>query len=126
MRPVPFNLQDASANAMYSSYYEEQSGHGVAIYHGHPSQAGRGVGSFFKRVGRVVGPLARKIGGSLLKAGIGFAGDVASGRDLKDSAKKRALALGSQAFGDVREAIFGNKKRKKTSNQRPNMKSILN
>lgn len=74
-----------NSNDPYLAYYRNQQlGHGIAsVYRGAPYQRGYGIGSFLGGLFRTVAPIlksgASTVGEQLLKSGVGFLGDIASG-----------------------------------------------
>ena len=76
-------------------------------------QYGRGFGSLFKSMGRMVTPLigkaVRYAGKTGLETGIGLLSDVWSGENVKTAAKRRASA----AFQQAKQDTLGEVKRRR-------------
>ena len=72
-------------------------------------QYGRGFGSLFKSVARVVTPLASKVlrytAKRGLETGIGLLSDVLSGENVKTAAKRRASEAFQQTKQEALEAV---------------------
>ena len=85
---------------------------GITVFRGSPIphvQYGRGFGSLFKRMGRMVTPLigkaVRYAGKTGLETGIGLLSDVLSGENVKTAAKRRASAAFQQTKKDALEEV---------------------
>ena len=85
---------------------------GISVFRGSPIphvQYGRGFGSLFKSVARVVTPLASKALRYTAKRGletrIGLLSDVLSGENVKTAAKRRASEAFQQTKQDALEAV---------------------
>ena len=85
---------------------------GISVFRGSPIphvQYGRGFGSLFKSVARVVTPLASKAlrytAKRGLETGIGLLSDVLSGENVKTAAKRRASEAFQQTKQDALEAV---------------------
>ena len=85
---------------------------GISVFRGSPIphvQYGRGCGSLFKSVARVVTPLASKAlrytAKRGLETGIGLLSDVLSGENVKTAAKRRASEAFQQTKQDALEAV---------------------
>lgn len=86
-------------NNPYVSYYlEQQQGRGMPVFRGSPwqmgyGQMGYGLGGLFRNVARAMMPMvksgAKTLGKLALNAGANVLGDIASGRNLKESVKSR-------------------------------------
>lgn len=89
-------------NKAYEDYYLSQVGNGMPYYTGVQYQRGNGIGSIFASIGRAVLPLlksgAKTVGKEVLKSGAQFASDVASGKNVKQAALRRAKETGSNLF----------------------------
>ena len=85
---------------------------GISVFRGSPIphvQYGRGFGSLFKSVARVVTPLASKAlrytAKRGLETGIGVLSDVLSGENVKTAAKRRASEAFQQTKQDALKAV---------------------
>ena len=83
----------AASSQLYDDYYRRQSGGEIPVFIGRRYQRGHGIGSLlgglFRRfVMPFVRDNAKKVGANLLRTGMNIAGDVMSGRNLKESAKE--------------------------------------
>ena len=85
---------------------------GITVFRGSPIphvQYGRGFGSLFKSMGRMVTPLigkaVRYAGKTGLETGIGLLSDVLSGENVKTAAKRRASEAFQQTKQDALEAV---------------------
>ena len=80
--------------ASHANYYDQQAGHGLPVFAGASFQRGHGLGSLFGGLVRMAMPLlktgAKRLGKEALKAGVGVAGDVLSGQNVKTSMKRHA------------------------------------
>ena len=85
---------------IYDDYYLRQAGHGMPIFVGGRYQRGRGLGNILGGLARMVVPVLKRSGKTLLKeglrTGIDILGDVTSGRNIKSSAKRRIKQTGSR------------------------------
>ena len=83
---------DASRD-LYEKYYLEQSGNGMNVFSGSRGQRGHGLGSMLSGIFRSVVPILQRglntFGKHALKTGIDIVSDVAEGRGVKESAKRR-------------------------------------
>ena len=84
---------DASRD-MYEDYYTNQSGHGMPVFAGARYQRGHGLGSILSGLfRRIIIPFfranGRTIASKAIKTGLEVADDVAQGKSLKESAKRR-------------------------------------
>ena len=93
---------------------------GITVFRGSPIphvQYGRGFGSLFKSMGRMVTPLTGKAvryaGKTGLETGIGLLSDVLSGENVKTAAKRRASAAFQQAKQDALEEVKSTVKRRR-------------
>lgn len=101
---------------LYKSYYlkQAQSGGGnLPAFHGARIQRGYGIGSFLKGLFRSAVPFikdgAKAVGKTALATGLNIANDVMTGRDMKSSARTRALeaknSLKNKAFVTARNIL---------------------
>ena len=85
---------------VYDDYYLRQAGHGMPIFVGGRYQRGRGLGNILGGLARMVVPVLKRGGKTLLKeglrTGIDILGDVTSGRSIKSSAQRRIKQTGSR------------------------------
>ena len=100
----------------YDDYYLSQvGGSGIPVFRGGKNLYGGGI---FSGLFKAVAPLLRSGGKSLIKkgaeTGMKIVGDVLSGQNLKQAAKKRSIAAGRELF---HQAIGGAKKRIKLASQ---------
>ncbi|KXJ07521.1 hypothetical protein AC249_AIPGENE8474 [Exaiptasia diaphana] len=97
---------------LFKSYYLKQAQHGgnLPAFHGARFQRGYGIGTFLKGLFRSAVPFikdgAKATGKTALSTGLNIASDVMSGRDMKSSARTRALqaknSLKSKAMNTAR------------------------
>ena len=84
----------------YEDYYLHQAGTGLSVFAGNRTQAGHGLGNILGGLARMVIPIIRKGGKSILKegirAGVDVLGDISQGQDIKSSLKRRAKESGSR------------------------------
>ena len=82
----------------YHDYYLHQAGKGYPVYAGRRYQRGDGLGSIFGGLIRAAAPLlkrgAKTLGRQALKTGLNIVGDVAEGKNFKQSAKSRLKSTG--------------------------------
>ena len=87
-----------SRNSFEDYYLQQARGGGLPVYIG-GSQRGNGIGGILSGLARMVVPVLKKGGKSILKetlrTSVDILGDVVSGSNLKTSAKRR-LAQGGQ------------------------------
>jgi hypothetical protein len=97
---------------LYEEHYCNQSGHGLPIFIGGRSQRGRGLGSFFSGIGRMVMPWLKTGGKALLREGMGtgiqVARDALAGRDAGESFKEHAKAAGQRLLEGAADHLGGN------------------
>ena len=83
----------------YQNYYLNQVGHGLPYFNGARYQQGYGSGNIFGSIVKTVLPLVKSgskaIGKQVFCSGVGFASDVLSGKNAKQSAIDRVKAAGS-------------------------------
>lgn len=81
-----------SSRRMYEDYYGRQTGGEVPVFVGARRQRGHGLGSVLGGLFRSVVPFIKRnigtIGKTLARTGMTIAGDVMSGRKLKESVKE--------------------------------------
>ena len=95
----------------FEQYYIQQarqSGNGFPIFIG--SQRGNGLGGILSGLARMVVPVLKRGGKSLLKetlrTGVGILDDVASGKNLKTSAQKRFKQGGTRLLHQAADSII--------------------
>ena len=85
-----------------------QVGHGDG-FQGLAYQRGHGLGSIFKGLFRLLVPIGKKVlktvGKEALSAGANIAGDLAEGRNFKDSFKENARIVGKNLLAKGSEAL---------------------
>ena len=85
---------------IYEDYYMQQAGNGIPIFVGNRFQRGHGIGNIIGGLTRMITPLLKRGGKTLLKeglrTGVDILGDVVGGKDIKSSAKKRFKQSGSR------------------------------
>jgi len=101
---------------MFKSYYVHQAQHGggtLPAFHGARIQRGYGIGSFLGGLLRSAVPFlkegAKAIGKTALRTGLNIASDVMEGKELKSSARSRAIEaknnLQNKALDAARNAL---------------------
>ena len=84
----------------YEEYYLRQAGSGIPVVIGNRHQRGHGIGNILGGLARMVVPILKRGGQTLLKegvrAGVDILGDVVSGGNIKESAKRRAKQTGKR------------------------------
>ena len=112
-------LRVIAPKGSHTSYRQFERG-GITVFRGCPIphvQYGRGFGSLFKSMGRMVTPLigktVRYAGKMGLERGIGLLSDVLSGENVKTAAKRRASAAFQQAKQDALEEVKSTVKRRR-------------
>lgn len=97
-----------SRNA-FEEYYKRQAGNGLPVFIGGKSQRGNGLGGLLSGLARMVVPVLKRGGKSILKetlrTGVGMLGDVAAGESLKSSAKKRLRQGGARLLNQASRKI---------------------
>lgn len=82
-------------NALFENYYLQQAGNGLPAFAGVRYQRGHGLGNIFRGLSRMAKPLlvkgAKTLGKQLLNTGSRVIADVATGKNFKQSLKRRAL-----------------------------------
>ncbi len=93
---IQFNPQ---TEAFWRGHYTQKGG-AIQPFQGFPDQRGSGLGSVFHSLLRAVLPVAksagRAIGKQALRSGVGFAGDILEGANVKEAAIKRARSGGAR------------------------------
>lgn len=114
---VPFNPADTAK--FYEQYYTKQVGDGLSVYSGRTIMDGDGLGSIFSGIARAVGPalkgFAKSAAKSVGRQALNVVGDVASGRNFRDSAMAGLHGLGEDVLGDVVETVTRGGKRKRSA-----------
>ena len=95
-------------NRRYEDYYLRQVGGALPVFAGARGQRGHGLGSLFGGLLRSAAPLIKRgaiaLGKRTLRTGLHVADDVLSGQNVKKSAKRRAIEVGS----DFLSKLLGN------------------
>ena len=107
----------------YEDYYLHQAGTGLSVFAGNRTQAGHGLGNILGGLARMVIPIIRKGGKSVLKegirAGVDVLGDISQGENIKSSLKRRAQESGSRIVNKAARTIL-----KSSPPGQPNRKPI--
>ncbi len=110
---VQFNPQ---SDAFWRGHFAQRGGV-ISSFQGFPYQRGAGLGSVFRSLLRAILPIAKTagkaIGKQALRSGMGFAGDVLEGANVKESAIRHAKSGGAQLLHKVRKKLKGPKKGQK-------------
>lgn len=98
---------------LYEDFYCNQAGHGMPVFiGGGRNQRGRGLGSFFGGLGRMILPMLKTGGKALLREGVGtglqLAQDALAGRNLSESFKEHGKAAGQRLLQGAVSHIIGN------------------
>lgn len=92
--------------SMIENYYKQQVGNGLPAFVGRKYQRGHGIGNMLSGLMKSAIPLLKKSGKSvgkhLLSAGMNIATDVLSGKNIKESSKKRLKAGGRNAIRELK------------------------
>ena len=130
-------------NPYFPTSFGQYGRGGITVFRGSPIphvQYGRGFGSLFKSMGRMVTPLigkaVRYAGKTGLETGIGLLSDELSGKNVKTAAKRRASAAFQQAKLDALEEVkrrrgpsttttSGKKRRKRKGEQKGRRRPIF-
>jgi hypothetical protein len=87
--------------ADYSSYYCNQAGNGLPVFHGVRYQRGHGFfGRMFQRFGM---PLLKYIGKQALQTGVNIGSDVLEGKTVRDSTRQNLVSTGRTVAKDAVE-----------------------
>ena len=93
----------------FEDYYLRQAGSGLSVYTGHRFQQGSGLGNILGGLARMVIPVLKRTGKSLLReglrTGVDVLGDVVDGSDIKDSLKKRVRSSGSRVLRKTAKSL---------------------
>lgn len=93
----------------YDEYYLQQAGHGMPVFIGGRYQRGRGIGNILGGLARMVVPILKRGGRTLLKEGLrtgmDIIGDVAAGRNIKASAKSRSKQSVNRLMNQARDTL---------------------
>ena len=88
------------ARNVYDDYYLRQAGDGMPVFIGGLHQRGRGLGNILGGLARMVVPILKRGGKTLLKEGVrtgmNILSDVASGTNIKASARRRVGQSGNR------------------------------
>lgn len=94
---------------LYEQYYCQQAGHGLPTFVGVPNYRGKGIGSLLAGLGRMVMPLLKSGGKTLLKEGLrsgaDIARDVLGGQTVKTAFKRRANESGQRLLQRVVDGL---------------------
>lgn len=74
----------------FENYYLTQAGNGLPVFQGSRGQRGHGIGSVLGGLFRSALPVLKRIGGQLVRSGMGVASDSLEGQSFAESARKRA------------------------------------
>ena len=93
-------------HAFYSKYYGLQTGSGLQVYRGRKvvAQRGEGIASVLASIAKKALPYAKTVGGRLLSEAGNFAGDLLSGENFAESAKRRLVSAGKGIVADFSKA----------------------
>lgn len=95
VRRVPYHCDRKT----YEDYFQAQAGHGIPVFAGGRFR-GSGIGSFLSGIGRVIFPMLKAGGKSILKegakTGLQIARDVAHGESMKTAVATRAKEAGKR------------------------------
>lgn len=121
---VTFNPMDTAK--FYEQYYVNQVGDGLSVYSGRTIMDGDGLGSIFSGIARAVGPTLKGFAKSAVKSvgrqAVNVVKDLASGRNLKDSAMNGLYGLGTDVADELVEVIDSGVKRKRATPKRKKSK----
>ncbi len=110
---IQFNPQ---TEAFWRGHYTQKGG-AIKPFQGFPYQRGSGLGSIFRSLLRAVLPVAKSagkaIGKQALRSGIGFAGDVLEGANVKEAAVNRVRSGGARLMKQGEKKLKGGGKRQK-------------
>ncbi len=92
----------------YEDHYMKQAyGGGLPVFIG--GQRGRGIGGIFNGLARMIIPVLKRTGKTVLKeglrSGVDVLGDIVSGRNVKSSFKKRAKQAGTRLVDQSMRSI---------------------
>ena len=131
MSPINFKryveFKPGASHMSYKSYYSNQSGSGVAGFHGQQFQSvqvGSGFGSVLKSIFL---PILKYLGPKILSTGADVAKDAISGENIVQSLKRRGKEAAQTIAGDAAEratrfALMGKGKRRRTRRKTTNRK----
>ena len=106
----------------FEDYYLQQAGSGLPVFIGSRFQTGHGIGNLLGGLARIMVPVLRRGGKTLLReglrTGVDVLGDVSRGGSLKSSLKKRAKQTGTRLANKAVNSLTAppgrpNKKRKR-------------
>ena len=105
------------------SYYLNQSGGGLPVFHGSTRQRGYGIGGIFSNLFRTIAPalknVAKTAGKQLVKTGANFVTDVIDGKSLKKAALTNLSSGGQELISSLSSKLSSRKRggvKRKTSN----------
>ena len=111
---------DGGINPQYSTYYTQQSGGALPVYHGAVYQRGHRLGGLLtgamhamgpmmlpmlKGLGKQLLPMVKTVGSHAVRGGMGVMSDVLSGRNFGESVRGRALEQGRNLMGEAERGI---------------------
>lgn len=93
----------------FEDYYLRQAGSGLPVFIGNRHQSGHGIGNLLGGLARMMVPVLRRGGRTLLReglrTGVDVLGDVSRGGNLKSSLKKRAKQTGNRIVNNAINSI---------------------
>ena len=94
----------------YEDHYLKQAyGGGLPVFIG--GQRGRGIGGIFNGLARMIIPVLKRTGKTVLKeglrSGVDVLGDIVSGQNVKSSFKKRAKQAGTRLVDQSMKSLGG-------------------
>ena len=113
---------DTSSHSL-KSYYPNQSGGGLPVFHGSTRQRGYGIGgiffNLFRRIAPVLKNVAKTTGKQLVKTGANFVSDVIDAKTLKKAALTNLSSGGQELISSLSSKLSSRKRgwvKRKTSN----------
>lgn len=102
---TPYDYLDPEKVAYYENFYMNQNGNGLSVHKGVLQRGGASIGGLFKGLLKSAMPVVKSAGKSLLKTGLNVASDVLSGKNFKQSAKKRFKGAAGDILSSVASTI---------------------
>lgn len=97
---------------VYEDFFCSQAGHGLPVFIGGRSQKGRGLGSFFSGLGRMILPWLKTGGKALLREGVGtglqVAQDALAGRNVGNAFRERTKEAGGRLLQGAVDHLTNN------------------
>lgn len=94
----------------FEEYYLRQAGTGLSVFAGNRSQVGHGLGNILGGLARMVVPILRKGGKSILtesvRGGMDILGDLTRGQNIQSSLKRRAKQTGSRLMNNAAQTLL--------------------